>query len=239
MIKFVPGAQEYNFSLEKLDRPDSEDDRLFVLNQPRKWCRQDDEGRIWGYRCYNLPGRDQTTNEELVPISEEIVKTIRTRLIQAKARSDEQLAAEQLAADQQVEQERINKITEEKTAYIRKYVSQGVSGVDLATSFSNGSSLDTELSNQLQRGFAKPVKSEFLNQPALADGVFERLFQGDQGEFERLGLAKLTNRVLLGKVKQEVKGNTGDSRRQRCKSYFTSQVIQYIDRRGHQKQSNR
>ncbi len=204
--KLVPSSDEYEFSLEKFNRYDSDEDRLFLKGDPRKWCRED-EDRIWGYKCFNQPGYDQVTNEKLIPISEEIVKKIKLRLIEANAQAEALLAAEQSAAAQKAEQEHINQIEEEKSAYIKKYVLAGSNKADMATSFSNGATLDSELSHLLRIGFKKPMKSEFLNQQALKDGVFDRLFQGDKSEFEKLELAGLANKIMLGEIKQTTSGN--------------------------------
>jgi hypothetical protein len=206
--KLVPPAKEYEFSLDKFDSYDAGESRFFVHGKPILWCRED-VNRVWGYRCFDQPGRDQTTNAELVPISEEIVKTIKYRLLQAKTRTEAELAAEQSVAAHQAEQERISKINEEKSAYIKKYVLAGSNKAEMATSFKNGTTQDIELSHQLRMVFKKPVKSEFLNQQALTDGVFDRLFQGDKSEFEKLKLIGLANRIMLGEVTQMISGNKG------------------------------
>ena len=68
---------------------------LFIRGDPEWWCRAD-EGRDSGYRCFDRPGIDRTTNEELFPITPAVIadaiRNVKDAQIAQKALEEKQAA---------------------------------------------------------------------------------------------------------------------------------------------------
>ena len=60
---------------------------------PNWWCREDELKDV-GFRCFGQPGRDQTTQEELFPISPAVVQAALSNLAAADQRREEEALKE-------------------------------------------------------------------------------------------------------------------------------------------------
>jgi len=220
----MPGADELELSLANLQRKNQDAPRLFLKDTVLWWCRRSPE-RTAGFRCFNQSGRDQITNEELIPISQEIVLEARNRLTAEKLRLDAQKdretaerqeaerqsrnrqAQDQTAAAARAEVERLREVETERVAYIRRYISLNDSRVDVGLGFVAGNSLNRNISQQTSNALSVSSSPQFFTDQAVSDGVFARLFRGDASESEKLRLAQLATRVVLGNLEIELQDN--------------------------------
>ena len=128
--RFSPSPPELEMSINVLTAQGENAPALFKMHDgsPNWWCRPDTISAA-GYRCFGQPGRDQTTQKELVPITPDLVQTAilnlqtveSARLGEAKLREQERLAenvervrleAEKQAAEE-AERQRQKAIAEE------------------------------------------------------------------------------------------------------------------------------
>jgi len=116
--RLSPNPTELEMSMSVLTGQGENVPALFKLHDgsPNWWCRPDTVSEA-GYRCFGQPGRDQTTQKELIPITPELVQTAilnlqtveNTRLEEAELREQERLAEnaerERLEAERQAVEE--------------------------------------------------------------------------------------------------------------------------------------
>lgn len=116
--RLSPNPTELEMSMRVLTGQGEDVPALFKLHDgsPNWWCRPDSVSEA-GYRCFGQPGRDQTTQKELIPITPELVQTAilnlqtveTTRLQEAELREQERLAEnaerERLEAERQAVEE--------------------------------------------------------------------------------------------------------------------------------------
>ena len=225
--KFIPSSSELDMSLVNLSGKSSSAPRLFPKDDktvPLWWCRKDAMS-VAEYRCFDQSGRDPTTNEELIPISLEIIRHATNRLLEENRRvalkqtmEKKQVALQQAMEKKQValqqaedaaltEQARVKALNEKKNDYIGKYLATGGNRVGVAIAFLKNQSLDNAFAQQIQARIPNLSSSYFLTQQASSDGVFSRVFAGDKSEFAKLELSRVADRIMVGKITEHFENN--------------------------------
>lgn len=214
--KFIPSSSELDMSLVNLSGKSLNAPRLFPKDDktvPLWWCRKDATS-VTEYRCFDQSGRDPTTNEELVPISPEIIRHATNRLLEERKQVALQQAEEKRSVVLQqaknaalTEQARVKALNEEKNAYIGKYLATGGNRVGVAVAFLKNQSLDNAFTQQIQARIPNLSSSHFLTQQAGSDGVFSRIFAGDKSEFAKLELSRVADRIMVGTITEHFENN--------------------------------
>lgn len=196
-------ANELELNLENLT---GNGPRIFIDGEPLWWCRKDDT-RISGYRCFDQPGHDQTTNEKLFPISQQIINEVIKRVNNEEKRVEQQHLQKATEKRLLSEQQRINEFEEKRRAYIDKYVVTGNNKVEIAIAFSRNNLLDNSLAHQVLTTLPNLSGSHVFTRQVVTDGIFDRIFEGDKNEFKKLKLSNIAERMLIGKVTEEFQNN--------------------------------
>ena len=189
--------QELTMSLPVLRRETEVKIPLFSRKggRPNWWCR-DDHSVPSRFKCYNREGRDPSTNEQLRPISTEIVKSAIANLEAARG-ADEAAAAQRDAAavreaeenrrraeDEELEQrlrseaEAANLREQRRVSYSRQYLNLPNRPVSLAVMIANGQRFDPDLQSALRRRLGASEFDAFKS-ASLTDGVYTRVMQGE------------------------------------------------------------
>lgn len=219
----VPNATELRIDLDSLNQGTA--DRLFLNGEPLWWCRSAPDAPSQ-YKCFNQPGFDQLTNQPLYPISEFIVANMRENLVTAREQEDQaseqrerevevsaaraQAAAAQslLEASELAALEAEKQRVAEAAAYIKKYIIGLNAHSTVSLTINLNGVLDYEMSQGLVNG---NYNGNILTQQAVSDGVFDRLYNGDTQEIEKLGLLQGAGRMLLIKVQSAQEQNVAST----------------------------
>lgn len=185
-------ANELEFSLKNIS---GEGPLIFLDGEPLWWCRED-RNQISGYRCFDQPGNDQTTNEKLFPISKQIIYEA-TKRLKDEAMHAEQKHAQKVAAEAEFKRKN----------YIDKYTIAGKNKVEIAIAFTKNNLLDSFLTQQMLATLPNLSGSQIFTPQVVTDGVFDRIFSSDSKELEKLELSNIAERLLIGKVKEVFKNN--------------------------------
>ncbi len=206
----VPQALELDMTLGVLRAEDRNAPALFLEGQPEWWCRATSDVPS-GYRCFKEGGRDRTTNEVLVPISDSIVNDAISRL-EAANREQAELAQRQIEAQREyaalaarqaaeaAEQERVQR----EQAYKTKYAAPAGQKSALSMVLLDDGALDSFVSVEAPRLAGVAVSARPLTTAAITDGIFTRLYAGEVAEYQRLGLAEHSNLIALGQLTERL-----------------------------------
>lgn len=196
-------ANELDFKLENLigDGP-----LIFLDGEPLWWCRQDST-RISGYRCFDQPGYDQTTNEKLFPISPHVIHDAINRLKGEERRVEQQRARHMAEEEAFFEQKRIEEAETKRKTYIDKYIITGNNKVKIAIALTRNNQLDSSFAQQMLAILPSLSGSHVFTQQAVTDGIFDRIYNGGNDELKKLELSSIAEKLLVGKVKEEFQNN--------------------------------
>lgn len=179
---------------------------------PNWWCRTDTD-TVSGFRCFSQPGMDQTTQEELLPITPAIIDASVTNLVTVRlaeeARRTEEAAAEKRRQDEELrrrqaeaEREARERMQAEVQAYKDKYLSFALPaqiGVAVQSDGTFGSQAVRSALTKLSLP-AEPM----LKDVAIPDGIFQRLKNGDASELNDLALSETYDVLVLGELTDHV-----------------------------------
>jgi hypothetical protein len=226
----TPKPIELEMSMDVLTGQDPDAPALFMWTEdgsPNWWCISDAISDA-GYRCFGQPGRDQTTQIELVPITPALVgRAVENLRAAENARLEEnerieleragevaqieRVEAARLAAEAEIAREReaaenlrqAEEIDRARVAYIQNYVAVSAPSDEPVWAVLDEKHQSFLDKNGLLDGVV-PKYRPFLRDAAIKDGVFDRLFSGDFTEIGKLELSNLAPVLVLGRLSERV-----------------------------------